>query len=648
MKTDTLKIFIASSAELEQDRKAFRELLSVENDRLHYKGVYLELVQWEYFFNAISQNSKQDDYNEKLKECDIVICLFYTKAGKYTQLEFDTALKQFNDTGAPLIYTYFKEPESTNTAQPVINNVPETDPVAEQCRQDLISFKKRLGDIGHFYTRYINIDSLKLQFLQQLDILQDKGFPKLQEEVRNETKEAVTNYINNINTANVLGNNNIVIQGVTDSVITVNVNGKTEEIMNELGAMRAVLEKLSMKSFQADGKEYDMNGIDKSNFAFVMGRAGQNKNLPDELKDNLLSEDSKWFLSLQLELKKKKVTYGETPNTIFPHFGWLIEAYLQKFVTLTYLGPTIRRLSFLAEAYQSSLRFLCFVQLSQVLQLEKKPQHAAINQFIKLEKAELALFDYSNLLLVTTDLLQGTEPFMPEIKEFVEELSDTHSDLYSINLFLENNRNKVVNKMIDEDDQLPTLINEYLTALVSWLKKLTFISQYKMVSIRDIKLEYRMGSVVQFEHVYGELNGVYKEGVSVDEDASKETSISIEGVYTFNQSILLMKGKNVEMSMENIRERDSYISLSPLIIDLSVYSEIPKQTPEIFFYTGQDASKKQYNYANYRNELLPINDNGRDVNKELNVRSSNINQPSLDTLHTDLDDLLKPFKSKDK
>ena len=91
MGKETIKIFIASSAELEQDRKAFRELLSVENDRLHYKGLYLKLVQWEYFFNAVSQSGKQDDYNQKLKECDMVICLFYKKAGKYTQLEFDTA-----------------------------------------------------------------------------------------------------------------------------------------------------------------------------------------------------------------------------------------------------------------------------------------------------------------------------------------------------------------------------------------------------------------------------------------------------------------------------------------------------------------------------------------------------------------------------
>ena len=62
----TTSIFIASSAELEEDRKAFRELLSVENDSLHYKGAYLKLVQWEYFLDTVSDTSKQDDYNKEL------------------------------------------------------------------------------------------------------------------------------------------------------------------------------------------------------------------------------------------------------------------------------------------------------------------------------------------------------------------------------------------------------------------------------------------------------------------------------------------------------------------------------------------------------------------------------------------------------
>ena len=33
----------------------------------------------------------------------------------------------------------------------------------------LLKFKKKLADLGHFYTSYNNIDHLKLQFSNQLD-----------------------------------------------------------------------------------------------------------------------------------------------------------------------------------------------------------------------------------------------------------------------------------------------------------------------------------------------------------------------------------------------------------------------------------------------------------------------------------------------
>ncbi len=220
---ETIRIFIASSFELKPDRDAFREFLSVENDRLHQKEIYLELVQWEHFLDAVSETSLQDEYNKELKTCAIVVCLFYTKAGKYTQIEFDTALKQFHETGSPILYTYFK------------TGVPAPDPANEQA-QHLVKFKKRLGDLGHFYTSYNSTEDLLLQFRKQLDRLEDKGLIKMQEDLKSETKEAVASYINtitNTNTANVQGNNNTTNQGGTVNQNTISAdNQKAEKIAN--------------------------------------------------------------------------------------------------------------------------------------------------------------------------------------------------------------------------------------------------------------------------------------------------------------------------------------------------------------------------------------------------------------------------------
>jgi len=217
---DTIRIFIASSAELEADRNAFRKFLSVENDRLHKKGLYLELIQWENFLDAVSLTSLQDEYNKELEKCDIVVCLFFTKAGKYTQLEFDKALNKFHETGSPLIYTYFK------------SGAPQPD-TADEKVQEMLKFKKRLSEIGHFFTKYDSTEDLLLQFRKQLDRLEDKGLIKVKEEVKIETSAAVTNYINNINntnTATVEGDNNIINQGGTVNQSTINAenqNAKT-------------------------------------------------------------------------------------------------------------------------------------------------------------------------------------------------------------------------------------------------------------------------------------------------------------------------------------------------------------------------------------------------------------------------------------
>src|SRR6185295_1424030 len=74
----TIKIFLASSTELVEDRKALREFISVENDRIHKEGIYLEIIQWEYFTDAMSIENLQSEYNKAIRECDIFLSLFFT------------------------------------------------------------------------------------------------------------------------------------------------------------------------------------------------------------------------------------------------------------------------------------------------------------------------------------------------------------------------------------------------------------------------------------------------------------------------------------------------------------------------------------------------------------------------------------------
>lgn len=160
----TQKIFLASSSELKEDRKEFEIFVNRKNKDWVSKGVFLELVLWEDFLDAMSPTRLQDEYNKKIRQCDVFVMLFFTKVGPYTAEEFETAFGQFQATRKPFIFTYFKDAEiSTGSAN----------------QKDLMSlwaFQEKLDALGHFYTRYQNIDALKLHFGQQLDKLVAGGF----------------------------------------------------------------------------------------------------------------------------------------------------------------------------------------------------------------------------------------------------------------------------------------------------------------------------------------------------------------------------------------------------------------------------------------------------------------------------------------
>lgn len=164
----TRKIFLASSNELLEDREKFEIFINRKNNDWNSKGVFLELVIWEDFLDAMPPTRLQDKYNEAIRGCDIFVMLFCTKVGKYTAEEFETAFKQFQDTKKPFIYTYFKK-------APV-----DIDGITHDDIKSLKEFQQKIKDLGHFQTNCKNIEELTLHFYQQLDKLVANGFIKFE------------------------------------------------------------------------------------------------------------------------------------------------------------------------------------------------------------------------------------------------------------------------------------------------------------------------------------------------------------------------------------------------------------------------------------------------------------------------------------
>jgi hypothetical protein len=164
---DRIKLFLASSSELKVDREQFEIFINRKNRDWIDKGVFLELIIWEDFLDALAPTRLQDEYNSAIRECDIFVMLFCTKVGQYTEEEFATAFGHFKATRKPFIFTYFKDAAITT---------------ASANKKDLMSlwaFQEKLDTLGHFYTVYKTIDELKFKFNQQLDKLAATGFIEL-------------------------------------------------------------------------------------------------------------------------------------------------------------------------------------------------------------------------------------------------------------------------------------------------------------------------------------------------------------------------------------------------------------------------------------------------------------------------------------
>lgn len=158
------KLFLASSSELKGDREQFEIFINRKNKDWVDKGVFLDLIIWEDFLDAVSQTRLQDEYNREIRNCDIFVMLFVTKVGKYTEEEFETAFGQFKAVNKPFIFTYFKDTGiSTGSAN-------------KKDLRSLWDFQEKLEELGHFYTIYKNIDELKFKFNQQLDKLATSDF----------------------------------------------------------------------------------------------------------------------------------------------------------------------------------------------------------------------------------------------------------------------------------------------------------------------------------------------------------------------------------------------------------------------------------------------------------------------------------------
>lgn len=147
-----IKIFLASSIlELKEERLELSSYVASLNNLYVSRGIYFRLILCEHLSDAVARERKQDEYNREIRDSDYFYVIFGARAGKFTQEEFDVAYRQFHATGAPKIYTYFKQ-------------LPD-DEIESTVREFLHGLEQ---SIGHYPNYFTHVDTIKLNILTEL------------------------------------------------------------------------------------------------------------------------------------------------------------------------------------------------------------------------------------------------------------------------------------------------------------------------------------------------------------------------------------------------------------------------------------------------------------------------------------------------
>ena len=167
-----IKIFLASSNELKAERDQFEIEIYRKCKAWFDKSVFLHLDVWEDMPARMSLTGSQSEYNKFVKDADLFILLAYSKMGMYTDEEFENAFGQFRSTQKPFIFTYFKTPP-------------------DHAADSLAEFKKKLSDLGHFYSVFNDSNDLWNQFNKELDRLEADGFTENKRPDNNEGAKTI-------------------------------------------------------------------------------------------------------------------------------------------------------------------------------------------------------------------------------------------------------------------------------------------------------------------------------------------------------------------------------------------------------------------------------------------------------------------------
>jgi len=280
-------------------------------------------------------------------------------------------------------------------------------------------------------------------------------------------------------------------------------------------------------------------------------------------------------------------------DIIIKNYPWPIGIELRRLFSASMRQNDRMRLDQIFKTIERTMQFISFVLICQVWKEKKEG---------KLDITENLAKDFQGRMLVLsmgnyTWVIRAIGNLMKEksVPWFLEEMGENFDNKFFAALdFWVPERNEVGHYQINlTQEEIERRCVEYEEKLAYILQRIAFLCKYKLVSIREIKVNHPKNQSAKFNHIVDILN-------SSDSDfTAKEIE---EEKFAESHSVLLMK---------SLKTLDEYLNLSPLIIDTN--SEVIDNKEKF------DIKKDIFMYTKFRNDHLMYI--GTEVTEKCDLRS---------------------------
>ncbi len=294
-----------------------------------------------------------------------------------------------------------------------------------------------------------------------------------------------------------------------------------------------------------------------------------------------------------------EVDYRILGDLIIKNFPWPIGIELRRLFSGSMRELDRMRLDQIFKTIERTMQFVSFTMISQLWKEKASGNISVPESFSKDFASRFSVLSMGNFTWLIRSI--GNIFAKSEREWFLAEMGENFDKKFYAALdFWVPERNEIGHYQINlTQEEIEKRCVEYEEKLTYILKSIAFLSKYKLVSVREIKVNKSKNKEAVFHHTIDLLN-------SSDSDfKAKEIN---ENNYCESRSVLVMK---------TIKSIEEYLNLSPLIIDTN--SEILDHKDKF------DIKKDIFMYTKFRNDQVFYI--GTEVTEKCDLRSlSNYDQ----------------------